>query len=450
MWRIEGFRSSAFRATAIVALATMAATLAIFAFVYWQITSAEEANARRILSEEADRAVNYTDAELKNALELRLTRDLRRLDYAAFFDPSGKPILGNIKAMPPIRIDGEPHIDRTARPPGRPDQLEPAIFVARPRADGSVLLLGRSLVELEELRETVLRTLALSCAPALIVAFAIGGWAARRMSRRLRRIKAILTRIMQGDLSARLPDQKSTDDIGRISRDVNVMLDELVRVIGQIRSVGDNIAHDLRTPISVIRARLERSVNDPDALALRASVRRALTDLDSTMVTIAALLRLAEVENAPRSRVFEKVDMAPICVDLFEFYEPLAREKSILMTIEATPPVLVNGDADLLREALANVIDNAIKYTEPGGSIRIKASMDGARAFVRICDTGPGVAQVDKQAIFDRFHRVGAADNANGVGLGLNIAAAIAKLHEFDFRVGDNHPGSVFELSPRV
>jgi signal transduction histidine kinase len=168
------------------------------------------------------------------------------------------------------------------------------------------------------------------------------------------------------------------------------------------------------------------------------------------MVTIAALLRLAEFENTPRSTGFAPIDLAEICGDLFEFYEPLAREKSIAMTLEATPPAPAMGDRDLIREALANIIDNAIKFTDPGGSVRISAAMEAGRPMVRICDSGSGVAPKDRITIFDRFYRTGAADKVQGHGLGLSIAAAIANLHDFDLRVEDNRPGSIFQLSPRA
>jgi signal transduction histidine kinase len=442
-------RDGAFRAALFITLATIAATFAIFGFVYLQIIGVEEASARRVISEEANRAVDYSEPQLRDALELRVTRDLRRLDYVALFAASGRMAFGNVGAMPAIPADGKPHLVDAVRPSGGDGSPEPAIFVARARPDGSVLLLGRSLVEIYELRQTVLRALAIASVPALALAFIIAALAARRTSLRLKEIHATLARIMRGDLTARLPERKVNDEIGRVSRDVNAMLEEISRLVSQLRNVGDNIAHDLRTPISVVRARLERSVEQSDEAGLRVSVRAALADLDRAMVTIAALLRLAEVENSPHATGFGSIDLAAICVDLFEFYEPLARAKSIAMTIEATPPASAMGDGDLLREALANLIDNAIKFTEAGGFVKIQAAMEDGLAVVRIHDSGPGVAQGDRDAIFGRFHRAGSTDRPLGVGLGLSIAAAIANLHEFDLRVEGGGPGSVFRLSPR-
>src|SRR5580693_3916745 len=248
------FRSSALRLALAFAIAMAAATSLIFAFVYWQITAANEALVRVILVDEAEKGANYSDAEIRNALNLRLTRDLRRLDYVALFDVSGALLIGNIDKMPAITADGKSHFIAAVRPRGGGQASEPAIFVARLRPDGSVLLLGRSLVEVYALRRTVFGALMTAIGPMLLLALAIGAFFAGRASRRLILIHDTIARIMQGDLRVRLPVSKRPDEIDRISRDVNLMLDEIVRLLVQIKSVSDNIAHDLRTPLAVVRA----------------------------------------------------------------------------------------------------------------------------------------------------------------------------------------------------
>jgi signal transduction histidine kinase len=443
------FASSAFRAAIGITLSTAFATLLIFGFVYLRITSADEANVRHIIAEEASKGAGYTDEQIRAAIDLRLTRDLRRLDYVALFDASGKVLIGNIDALPAIPVDGAAHFVAEARPPGAPDLAEPAIFVARQRPNGDVLLLGRSLLEVYGLRQTVLGALASAMLPALGLALAIGAYFARRGARRLDRIHETIVRITRGDLQARLPEAASGDEIGRVARDVNVMLDEIARLVLQIKSVGDNIAHDLRGAIAGVRGRLERGVADPEENAPRLAASQALAELDKAMTAIDALLRLAEIEHAPRTRAFKPIELTDICADLFDFYEPLGREKSIAMTLETAPPALAMGDADLIREALANLIDNALKFTDPGGAVRVYAGTEDGRPTVRIHDTGMGVAPADRIKIFDRFYRTGSSERVPGSGLGLSIAAAVANLHDFDLRVEDNRPGSVFRLSPR-
>jgi signal transduction histidine kinase len=441
------FRSSALRLAVAFAIAMTIATSLIFGFVYLQITASDEARVRILLVDEAEKGANYSDADLKNALDLRLTRDLRRLDYVALFDATGNMLVGNVDKMPAIPADGKSHFIAAVRPPGLPQQSEPAIFVARLRQDGSVLVLGRSLLEVYALRRTVLGALATAIGPMLLMALGIGVFFARRASRRLIHIHDTIARIMRGDLQVRLPVRKRPDEIDKVSRDVNLMLDEIVRLLVQIKSVGDNIAHDLRTPLAVVRAKLERGLASRDDLELRGATRQALGELDRAMSTITALLRISEVESASRSSGFKPIDLSTICADVFEFYEPLGRAKSIAMILEAKSPVPTLGDGDLMREALSNLIDNAVKFTPEGGAVRISAAMEAGRAVIRISDSGSGVAPGERDKIFERFYRTIRNDRVPGSGLGLSIAAAIANLHGFDLRVEDNHPGALFVMS---
>jgi hypothetical protein len=444
----EVVRSAAFRLALGFTLAMTVATSLIFAFVYVQIVTSDEANIRRILVDEAAKGANDSEAELKNALDLRLTRDLRRLDYVELFDPAARPVFGNVGRMPPIAVDGRSHFVSEARPPGAQDLVEPAIFVARRRADGSVLVLGRSLVEVYALRQTVLGALAAAIVPMLLLALAIAAFFARRASRRLTDIHETIARIMQGDLHVRLPVRKRPDDLDTVARDVNRMLDEIARLLIQIKGVGDDIAHDLRAPLSVMRAKLERGLASFDERELRAVANQALVELDKAMVTVTALLRVAEIEHGPRSSAFKPIDLAAICADAFEFYEPLAKAKSILMTLDAAGPVTAFGDADLMREALLNLIDNAVKFTPAGGRVGISAGLEGGRPVIRVRDTGSGIGLMEREKIFERFHR--GDGRASGSGLGLSIAQAIASLHKFDLRVKDNEPGALFEMMARA
>jgi signal transduction histidine kinase len=441
----EVFRSSVFRATLAFALATTVAILVIFGFVYWRITSADEDHAGAVVVHEASGA-DYTEVELERALELRLTRDLRRLDYVALFDSAGKLKLGNVPRLPDIPVDGQSHLVARELLPGAADRYEPAVFVARRRADGGVFLLGRSLADAYALRKTVVGALATAIPATFLLALAIGMLLARRMTRRLGGLHDTIARIMQGGLQLRLPLSRSPDEIDQLSRDVNVMLDEIVRLMAQVRGVGENIAHDLRTPLSVVRIKLERGLAARDEPALRLAAAEALEQLDKAIAAIAALLRVGEIENRPGSHRFTRIDLSGICADLFEFYEPLGRAKSISMALEAAAPVLIEGDGDLMREALSNLIDNAIKFTPEGGVVRVMAGMESGQPVIRVCDNGAGVPSEARERIFDRYFRADRANSSRGSGVGLSIATAIAHLHGLDLRVIDNNPGARFEL----
>jgi signal transduction histidine kinase len=445
----EFFRSSAVRVAIAFVLATAVATTAIFGMVYLQIRAADQRGNRIILEDEAAKSVNHTIAELKAAFEVRLTRDLRRLDYAALFNADHQVMFGNIDKLPAIPLDGTSHFVAAAPVPGGDDRREPAIFVARARPDGTILLLGRSLLETLAFRRIVLGALATGLAPMLLLALAIGAFFARRASRRLTTIHDTIARIMKGDMHLRLPVRSQHDAIDKISRDVNLMLDEIMRLLVQIKGVSDNIAHDLRSPLAVVHAQLERGLESSDDEELRGVAKQALAYIDKAMLTVAALLRLADVEYGPKSGKFSTIDLSAICADLFEFYEPLATSKSIDMALEIQSPVQILGDGDLMREAVSNLIGNAIKFTPEGGNVRVSVTQEDGKPIVRVRDNGIGVEPGERDKIFQRFYRTASGHRVPGSGLGLSIAAAIANLHDFDLRFDDNHPGAVFEMAGR-
>jgi len=445
---LDFFRSSAVRLALAFVFVTTVATTAVFALVYLQIGQANEARNRLILEDEAAKSVDRSIDELRSAFQARLTHDLRRIDYAALFGPDRKLMFGNINALPPIPIDGKSHYIATS-PVNGDNRQEPAIFVARLRPDGNIMLLGRSLLETLAFRRTVQRALATGLAPMLLVALAIGAFFARRASQRLTAIHDTIVQIMKGDTHLRLPVRSRTDTIDKISDDVNLMLDEIMRLLVQIKGVSDNIAHDLRSPLAVVHAQLERGLESQNDEQLRVVMKQALGHIDKAMVTVAALLRLADVEYGPKSSKFAPVDLSAICTELFEFYEPLATSKSIKMTLEVQSPVQILGDGDLIREAVSNLIGNAIKFTPENGIVSVSVTQEEGRPVVRVRDNGIGVEPGEQDKIFQRFYRSASGHRVPGSGLGLSIAAAIANLHDFDLRFRDNDPGAVFEMVGR-
>lgn len=446
---LEFFRSSAVRVALAFVLVTTVATTAIFALVYFRIGEANEARNRLILETEAAKSINRPVAELRTAFDVRLTNDLRRIDYAALFDANRKFLFGNIDALPPIPVDGKSHFIAATRIPGSDNRLEPTIFVARQRPDGNIMLLGRSMLETYAFGRIVQRALLAGLVPMLLMALAIGAYFARRSLRRLTTIHDAIARIMKGDTDLRLPIGSGRDPIDKISRDVNLMLDEIVRLLVQLKGVGDNIAHDLRSPLAVVHAQLERGLESSSEEQLRTVVKQAVTHIDKATLTVAALLRLADVEYSPKSRNFQQIDLSAICAELYEFYEPLAESKSIKMTLETRSPVQIVGDGDLMREAVSNLIGNAIKFTPENGAVGISVTREEGVPVVRVRDTGIGVEPTERDKIFQRFYRTSSGHRVPGSGLGLSIAAAIANLHEFDLRFDDNHPGAVFEMVGR-
>ena len=440
---LDVFRSRAFRLALAFCLAVSAATAAAFGLIYLEVSRADVQRVAAILVDEAAKSEGDSDAQLRRALELRLTRDIRRLDYVALFDAKDEKLFGNVPALPPIPADGQAHLVRDQLLPDSSGR-EPALFVARPRADGSVVLFGRSLREAYDLQETVLRALAIALAPTVLLILAIGAFFARRASKRYERIHGAIVSIMEGDLHSRLPVANDRDDVDKVAHAVNLMLDEIERLLDQLKTVGDNIAHDLRTPLMVARAKIERTLEEGGGIqSLRAAMQAALAQIDKASVTIAAILRVSAVENGVRQNRFKELDLAAVCGEVVEFYQPLAESKGIDLTIEAQAPVPIRGDEDLMREAISNLVDNAIKFTPEGGKVAVEAAMAGGLPRVTVSDTGRGVAPQDREKVFRRFYR---GEHSEGHGLGLSIAQTIANLHGFQLAVEDNNPGARFVL----
>jgi signal transduction histidine kinase len=442
------WRNRTFRLAIVFALAVTAAVALVLALIQSQVVRRDTNRLNRVLVAEVADVVDRPLPQLQREVELRLTRDVRTLDFAALFDADGKLIAGNVAKLPlNLPIDGAGHVLPMLTEAHH--AYEPALVVARRRQDGGVLLLGRNLYDVYAFRKIAIESLALGIAPALLLALFVGTLFSLRAARRLRTINQQITRIMQGDLDERLPTHGSRDDLDNVAGGVNLMLDEIVRLLDQLKSVGDNIAHDLRTPLAVMRARLERGLESESEENLRAAAEKALADLDHAMTTVTALLRISNIEYGRRTGSFAEVDLKDVCASAFDLFQPLAEAKSIAFTLDAPAPLQVAGDFDLLVEAVGNLIDNAIKFTPDGGSVKVVAKMVGGQPTVRVCDSGPGVALFERSSIFKRFYRSEQSRQTPGTGLGLSMAATIAQLHGFDLRVGDNDPGATFEMSAR-
>jgi signal transduction histidine kinase len=441
---IRILRSTAFRIASAFALAVTATTYFVFALVYWQFYTANVAVVREVLQDEIAKTEGAPIAQLKRQLELRLTQDLRHLDYVGLYDSSGKLSFGNVAATLSIPFDGKAHAVKVPPPQQEAWESENAIFVARKRADGSAILLGRSLVYVDQLESAMLRAFNAAIVPVIVLALVIGTIVSLRASRRLTSIQDAINRVMGGELSVRLPARGTPDDIDELVRAVNLMLDEIGRLVAQIKSVGDNIAHDLRAPLAVMRARLERGLAGSSEDTLRRLTIEALGDLERAMTTVTALLRISELETGMRRSAFDSVDLALVCADAFDLYQPLGEAKGIAMDLDASARTVVTGDGDLLREALANLIDNAIKFTPAGGRVRVACGTPDALIVVE--DNGPGIAADEREKIVKRFYRSKSTASTPGVGLGLSMATTIVELHGFGLRIGDAGPGALFEI----
>jgi len=262
-------RSSALRIALAFALAVTTTTYAVFALVYVGFDSSNKALARGVLEDEVRGTLDSSTDRLKARLRLRLTQDIRHLDYVGLYDKAGRLVLGNVAPGLTVPRDGKAHLMHLPEPQPDESRSAEAIVVAAERPDGGTLILGRSLAAVDELANAMLHAFMAAIAPVIVLALLIGALVSARASRRLTNIQEAIQRVMGGELQVRLPARGTPDDIDELVRAVNSMLDEIVRLLNQLKSVGDNIAHDLRAPLAVMRARLERGLAGASERQLR-------------------------------------------------------------------------------------------------------------------------------------------------------------------------------------
>jgi signal transduction histidine kinase len=436
----EIFRTSSFRIAGISAGVFALGVLMLFAFIYWQTARRETGTVDRFVERQVQDFAAGHPGELVRALDLGGLRAEQRIAYAGLFDADGRPLAGNLTALPPhFPIDGRAHAARIGTRPAR------AAAIGLP--DSRVLFIARDVAELNQLQGIVLRALLLGAIPALVLALGAGALLSWRELRRVRMVQRALAHILSGDLKERLPARNAADDFDRLAIAVNRMLDEIERLIEEIRGVGDNIAHDLRTPLTRVRARLERARDATRTPAeLEAAIDGAVAGLDQTLGIVTALLRIAEIEQGNRRAAFGEIDLARIVRDVAELYGPIADDAGIELAVAAPAPRPVKGDRDLLVEAVANVLDNAIKFAPARSRIDL-AVIDGPHGpIVRVRDRGPGIPPSERQQVLKRFYRADKSRTLPGSGLGLGVVSAVMALHRFGIAIGDAEPGCNFDL----
>jgi signal transduction histidine kinase len=381
--------------------------------------------------------------QVRTRLSLAIGSDLSHKRVGAVFDANGARIEGNLQTVPrPLPAPGtmgtidDPKIDP---PPGTG-----RIRVGRiTLPDGRMLIFGRRVDELDLVDVILVRTLLLAGVPTVVFS-CLGGWAIWRLRvGRLRAVEAACHRIMAGDFHQRLPATRRTDELRVVSLTINRMLDEVERLMLELRGAGDAMAHDLRTPLTRLRTRLGRVADsDMDLAATKSAIGRMIEDVDQLIAIIRAMLRLGAIESGQHRASFGPIDIGPVALAAAELYAPIAEEKGLVFVSHAGEGVYAVGDAELLFEAIANLLDNAVKFTPAGGAVGFTAAASAGRPRIQIDDTGPGIAAHEREAVKRRFYRGDPARGIHGNGLGLAIVAAVARLHGSELELSDG-PGGV-------
>lgn len=359
-----------------------------------------------------------------------------------------QPLAGNLDKWPidaPINNDWLEFVLERNQQTNQAHQARARIFRLHGRYG---LLVGRDIHQLRQARLSIVQALIWGLAIMVFLAFFGGLLLSRRTVRKIEKINQTTKSIMSGDLSRRVAVTKRSDDFDQMAKNLNQMLDRIQTLMEDIRRVSDNIAHDLRTPLTRLRQHLEqaRQQQQPDSESA-ASLESAIHEADSLLNTFNALLRIARIEAGQIKAGFTTVDFCTLLEDVVELYQPVAEDKQQSLEVALGTPVQSWGDRDLLFQTLANVIENAIKYTPTNGHISVSLQPQHNQAVIIITDNGAGIPAAETEKVFRRFYRLDQSRSTAGNGLGLSMVSAVISMHHGKIQLTDNHPGLITTIT---
>ena len=450
------FRTTTFKLTLVYL--TVFALFAAFLLGYFAL------NTRRLITEQITDTVNAEITGLSEQYRLGGIRRLvivvdaraRRPGSSLYLVTTftGEALAGNVTALAPGTLDNAGwtetvyHRIDEAESGEHPDHH--ALVRVFQLPGGFRLLVGRDLEERERLYHIVLSAGRWSVAIVIVLGLAGGLFVTRRVLRRVDAMTETTRTIMTGDLGERLPVAGTGDELDRLADNLNAMLERIEALMYGLKEVSDNIAHDLKTPLTRLRNRAEEALRSASSEAeYRAALEGTIEESEGLIRTFNALLMIARAESGQARDDMSEFDAAEIAHSVGELYEPLAEEKGIALKVEAETPAKVKGNRELVSQALANLVDNAIKYTEPRDlvsngatpQIVVRALNEGDRILLTVADSGPGIPEADRERVVERFVRLEQSRSQPGSGLGLSLASAVARLHGGELTLTDNEPG---------
>lgn len=429
-----------------VGLFAVSATV-VFGFIWWAAVTFMLRQTEEIIESEVWSLVEQYDERGLAALSMQISGRQRseasRSNIYLLVDREFHYLAGNMRQWP-----------RAIEPKGFPEwhtipvaaEDDPKPLEARVRVVtllGKVhLLVGRELSDVLRARAIMAIAMALGIFFTVIMGLIWGNVMSVKLLARLENVNRASREIIAGAMSRRIPLSGSGDEFDRLAENLNDMLDRIGELLTTVRQVSDNIAHDLRSPLTRLRSRLELALlEQPDPVTQRQAMEEAIDQAESIIATFNALLTIAQAESAAARGGFENLDLTVLVRDAAELYEPLAEDKDIVVTVEVEDGLTVMGNRHLLSQAVANLLDNAVKYTPEGGAIRVEAKRTADGVSMSVADSGPGIPEEERENVLRRFYRLDASRNTPGSGLGLSLVAAVARLHGARLELSDNAPG---------
>jgi signal transduction histidine kinase len=437
-------RTSSFRLTLLYMLLFSASVLVLAAVVYVEVSVYAGDHQDDIIEDDLELIMEASGTTSATALLPIIARHIAnppapRMRYL-LQDAAGTVLAGNLPAM--TAQEGyfwftAPRLDKSKKP-------RPVRGFGQRLDDGGFVLVGqdrKAQESLEKLRELITRDLGYGFAATLLLAL-IGGVAmSAGLLRRVDTIGQSVREIMEGDLTRRLPLRGVNDEFDRLASGLNSMLERIEAQMESMRQVSTDIAHDLRTPLTRLRQRLERAAALDDPAPLRAALARSIDDVDAILATFTALLRIAQIEADQRKSRHTAVDYAELLHTLVEVYQPMMEARQQTLSVDIAAALTVLGDRDLLAQMLANLLENASRHAPDGASISVAAHTIGTAVETVIADNGPGIPVEEHAKVFRRLYRLERSRTSPGSGLGLALVAAIAHMHAARIALADNRPG---------
>ena len=441
-------RTTTFQLTVLYALMLAVSTAVVAAFLYWGTIG--------FLYRQTDATIEVEIAGLSeqyrlqglNGLSRVIGERIRRGDdpqaLYLFADRQLRPLAGNISQWPKLVSRADGWYSFTNMVGGNPVPARARVLALQ---EGLVLLVGRDISDLERLLRLVGTTLGWGAGLVIVLSLAGGLFMSSRALRRVESINETTRKIITGDMSQRVITRGTQDEFDQLAENLNRMLDQIEHLMGGIRHVGDNIAHDLRTPLTRLRHALEEASVSNNKEEMQDRVQAAIDDADALLATFAALLRIARLESGGYVTRSDTVPLVKLVEDAIDFYEVVADERSIMVTKDIQTAPDISGDRDLLFQLIANLLDNALKYTPQGGNVNLAVSTRESSVVLSVADSGCGIPAEERDKVTGRFYRVDASRQQRGSGLGLSLVQAIADYHQAELKLSDNAPGLRVEIA---
>jgi signal transduction histidine kinase len=461
----ELWRTTTVRLTALFLFIFVAFAVLLLGLVWWQTTvSLQRAQTDAIDRETAALVQLDSDGGFRATLSavMRLAQQPGPgIYYVA--DQSGQMLIGNVTDLPP-EVLTEPgtfsfNYERPIAPGSDADAPAPkgtAIVRTAKLESGLTLVVGRDVVERRGFSAIILQWFAIGAGGIVLLSLFAGGVTAVRVLRRVETINATSRKIMSGSLSERVPVTKRNDEFDGLATSLNQMLDRIEQLMQGMKEVTDNVAHDLKTPLTRLRNKAENALRDGQGEDnRREALETTIEESDKLIKTFNALLMIARAEAGTPSGAFSELDLSAVVADVAELYGPLAEDEGLELVPEVAEGIKLNGNRELLGQALVNLVENALKYYEPAegkiGKITVSLTQAGDRVLIAVADNGPGIPAEDRARVVERFVRLEKSRTMPGSGLGLSLVSAVARLHHGEFRVEDNAPGvrAVIDLPAR-